>query len=72
MTDSKKPSPSKKPNQKPEEPGNESYAAVGIVFSVVGLAMLINESMRAAGIPFVILGLTFFALSQQGKSKTKK
>ncbi len=64
MTDEKKDSTDKQELQ--------SYRAIGMVFLITGLGLIIPESTRATGVPFLILGATFTALGQQKSATNRK
>lgn len=59
----------KKPTPKNDK---EDYLTIGLVFTIVGVALLLTETARAAGLPFFILGLTFFVMSRQDTQKKRK
>lgn len=60
-------------NKADEEADSAIYRAIGLVFLIVGVALVLPESTRLTGLPFLVLGMTFIALSKQDKSpKSKK
>lgn len=64
---------SNKPEAKPSpESDRQSYYAIALVFSMVGIAMIIAESTRTTGIPFLVLGITFFAIAQNEPRSNRK
>jgi len=42
-----------------------TYTTLGLVFLIIGAALLISESTRTTGLAFVPVGITFFILGQQ-------
>lgn len=74
MVDNKKaPTPKAPKNSKDSQDSDkQTYSAVGLVFFVIGISLLLPEGTRAVGLPFAIIGFTFLILSQQDTSKKRK
>lgn len=54
--------------KKTEKDTNEAYLAIGIVFTLCGIAMVFNESTRPSGLGLMVPGVVFLVMSFMNSS----